>query len=96
MAWITGGTYYYDRISIQAAGGGVIDLSKVAQIADPTDGDTTYRSIDVTADGTDSLVKLDSLTRYTDQNSYDFGNFSFTFQVDTNFSGIQPTACDIR
>ena len=70
---ITGGTHTNSRIFVQAEGGGVVDLSKVKQIVDPVDGDTRYRSIDVSAKDPGSLVRLDELSYFSDESSYDFG-----------------------
>ncbi len=70
---ITGGTHFNSRIFVQAEAGGVVDLSKVKQIVDSVDGDTRFRSIDVSAKGAESLVRLDELSYYSDESSYDFG-----------------------
>jgi hypothetical protein len=71
---ITGGTYYNNRVFIQANSGGVVDVSRVRQIADLYDGDMRHRSIDVLAEGGDSQVFLTSLTSYSDRSAYDFGD----------------------
>ncbi|HND50955.1 MAG TPA: hypothetical protein PLV92_01110, partial [Pirellulaceae bacterium] len=75
---ITTGRSYNNRVFINALDGAVVDLSAVRQIADPSEGDKSYRSIDVVADGADSRIELDSLTSFLDQNGYDFGTGMFS------------------
>ncbi len=70
---ILGGTHYNSHLSISAYSGGVINLSKTQSITDPATGDVNYRSIDVSSTGVGSLVRLDALTSFIDQNAYDFG-----------------------
>ncbi len=71
---ISGGTHYNSRIFVNALEGGVVDLSKVTQIADPSTGDLNFRSIDVSANGTGSLVRLDELSTYIDNYGSDLSN----------------------
>ncbi len=63
---LTNGTFYASRLTIEAVGGGTIDLHSVATIDDATSGDTRRRSIDITADGTGSTIRLNALTSITD------------------------------
>ena len=70
---ITGGGSYNDRIYITAEDGGVIDLSRVDQIADAVDGDIRYRSIEARADGVGSRIEFDQLTSISDHYGSDFG-----------------------
>ena len=75
---ISGGTYYDNRIFIEAQDGGVVDLSQVTQIVDSAAGDLRSRSIDVTAEGAASRVELDALTQYLDRRGYDFGEGKYS------------------
>ena len=63
---ITGGTHYGARLSVDATGGGQVDLGGVTQIVDPDSGDTRRRSIDVAADGVGSAIDLGSLVNFID------------------------------
>ena len=72
---ITNGTDYDSQVYIEAQGGGLIDLSKVANMVDGNGGDTRLRAIVVSAagsaNGTPSTVKLTNLTSFTDRQAGD-------------------------
>ena len=63
---IVGGTHYNAKLDIEALAGGQIRLGAVLAINDPNSGDDRQRSIDVRADGADSVVDLSSLRRVID------------------------------
>ena len=63
---IINGTHYNSHIRIDAFAGGDIDLSSVQEIRDVNAGDTRRRSIDIQADGTDTLINLKSLVNFID------------------------------
>ncbi|HND55629.1 MAG TPA: hypothetical protein PLV92_24610, partial [Pirellulaceae bacterium] len=71
---IVGGHNYNNRLFVTASAGGVIDLSNASQIQDPSDGDGSYRSVDIVATGAGSRVELDALTEIRDRTAYDFGS----------------------
>src|SRR5262249_54217657 len=64
---IAGGTCYDSQIQVDALAGGKIQLPGVTAIEDPESGDSRYRQINVTADGTGSEVDLSGLTSYVDR-----------------------------
>ncbi|MBL9127256.1 MAG: immunoglobulin domain-containing protein, partial [Verrucomicrobiales bacterium] len=63
---IRNGTHYDSRLIIQAWSGGRVSLDDLQTIVDPTDGDTRYRAIDISAHGMLSVVELGSLETATD------------------------------
>ncbi len=79
---VRNGTFYQSRLFIQAAAGGTVDLRGATGIADPTDGDTRRRSIEVTADGIGSTIRLDTLASFTDINGTAAG------ETDGRFSAL--------
>ena len=81
LATLANGADYDSHITIDASLGGAIDLRGLAQITDPNAGDTRRRSIDITADGFSSAIRLDSLTSFTD--AYGIGAGSIDGQWST-------------
>src|SRR5262249_14333523 len=51
---ISNGLNYDTHLKIKATGGAHVDLSGAAEITDPVSGDTRFRDVNVTADGTGS------------------------------------------
>lgn len=68
LTYITGGTAYDADLTLQAVSGGLLDLSSVENIVDPSTGDTSYRRIRVVAQGTNSRIDLSSLASFVDVN----------------------------
>ncbi|MEO1527560.1 MAG: CARDB domain-containing protein, partial [Planctomycetota bacterium] len=66
---ITNGTHYGARIPIEAFEGGVVDLSGVEFIDEPSAGDLRYRRFDVLTEGVGSSVDFSSLLQATDRSS---------------------------
>src|SRR4029077_3475688 len=66
---ITNGQRYDSNLTIEAADQGKINLSHVTQIIDPAVGDSSFRAINVTADGSGSNVMLFALTNFQDNNA---------------------------
>ena len=66
LTYIVNGTHYNSRTLVQAINGGEIDLSQVVEIRDKPEGDGRVRAVDVVADGTGSLVRLDALVNMVD------------------------------
>ena len=69
LTQITGGTTYGTSLLILAANGGQVDLGSVANIIDPASGNTSQRSFQIEATGTNSLIDLSGLAQVVDQNS---------------------------
>ena len=67
---ITNGSNYYYRLDIEALSGGKVDLKNVVQIVDPTTGDSRYRSINVKADGVNSVIDFSALQSFQDVSNY--------------------------
>ena len=68
LTYITGGTAYDADLTLQAVSGGLLDLSSVENIVDPSTGDTSYRRIRVVEQGTNSRIDLSSLASFVDVN----------------------------
>ena len=63
-------------IYLRALDGGQLDLSSVTEMVDPNSGNQTARSIQVKADGQDSVVKLNALQSVSDYTAYETGDYN--------------------
>jgi autotransporter-associated beta strand protein len=95
LTTITNGLNYDALLAIQAVKAsdgtsGTIDLSRVMKIQDATGGDTRYRRINVTADGTGALVDLSALTSFTGTTR--FGEFYYSTLTASNGGTVQVPA----
>ncbi|WP_158222635.1 CARDB domain-containing protein [Rhodopirellula sp. MGV] len=68
---ISGGRNYNSHLNFVVTDGGVIDLSGVASVVDPAEGNVDFRSIKFQATGADSKINLPSLVSIVDQESDD-------------------------
>ena len=63
---IVNGLRYNTNLNIEALAGGAIDLRKLPQLSDPSQGDQRFRSINVKSDGAGSQIDLSQLTSFAD------------------------------
>ncbi|MCA9051930.1 MAG: hypothetical protein KDA89_24495, partial [Planctomycetaceae bacterium] len=63
---LSNGTGRTQDLHVEALQGGVIDLSSVTEIIDPQEGDQRGRATRLRAEGTGSLIQLDSLQNFVD------------------------------
>ena len=85
---ITGGTHYNSRLNVEAWSGGVIDLSKVAQIKDPDTGDTRYRAVAMIVEGVGSRLRLNTLNEFADRNAGSTSGNNLWSSVTVRYEGI--------
>jgi len=89
---LTNGQNWNTHLAIQALAGGQVDLRKVAQITDPSAGELRYRSVDVSADGTNSTVNLSALTALACFRGSTTGSNRYSTLVAKNGGTIQANA----
>ena len=75
VTMITGGTHYDARLSIEATGGGTVDLGSVVHVAERSDGDQRSRSIDISSQGAGSTVLLSSLQSIVDPYAFETSGY---------------------
>ncbi|WP_372899359.1 hypothetical protein, partial [Stieleria sp.] len=68
LRWIRGGTESGTGLDVEAVLGGSVNLRNVIQVVDPTNGNTSGRRMTFTADGSGSLIQLDTLANVIDRN----------------------------
>src|SRR5262245_17026106 len=92
LAAISNGTNYDAHLFIQAAAGGEVALNGLTRITDPTSGDTRHRSIEISADGAASIIRLNSLDTFTDSFATASGNVDGRWSVLVATNGRSITA----
>ena len=88
---LTGGDGVNDQVVIIAESGGVVDLSSVTDLIDPSTGDLRSRAIRISSEGTGSLVDLSSLANFLDQSetTAQFGNPGLSELIANNLGIIR-------
>ncbi len=89
---ITNGTVRDTNLTIQALGGGAVNLSGLTQLTDPNSGDQSYRAINVTADGAASVINISNLTSFQDNYAGSNSDQRFSTLTASNGGTIQAGA----